>query len=219
MTESRQWMILVIAVITAWLIYLLAPILTPFAVAALFAYLGDPVTDWLETRGLSRTVAVSVVFVLLSLLAVGLLLIVLPAMEDQIFKLIEVLPAFVDWAKGMTGPLLERAESFGVNLLDRDRLVSMLQEHFKEATGVASTVLSSFAKSGMALVNWVMNLVLIPVVAFYLLRDWDLIIERVRELLPRRMEPTVASLAGESNLVLGAFLRGELTAMLGRGAV
>ncbi|MFK7955679.1 MAG: AI-2E family transporter [Lysobacterales bacterium] len=219
MTESRQWMVLVVAVITGWLIYLLAPILTPFAVAALFAYLGDPVTDWLETRGLSRTLAVCVVFVLLSLGMVGLLLIVLPALEDQIFRLIEVLPAFIDWVKNFAGPLLERAESAGVNLLDRDRLVGMLQEHFKEATGVASTVLSSFARSGMALVNWVMNLVLIPVVAFYLLRDWDVIVQRVRELLPRRMEPTVATLATESNAVLGAFLRGQLTVMLALGLV
>ncbi|MEM1089542.1 MAG: AI-2E family transporter [Pseudomonadota bacterium] len=219
MTESRQWMVLVVAVITAWLIYLLAPILTPFAVAALFAYLGDPVTDWLQKRGLSRTLAVSVVFVLLSVLVVGLLLVLLPLLEDQLVRLVEVLPAFVDWAKNAAGPLLERLESAGVNLFDRDRLVTMLQEHFKEATDIASTVVGSFARSGIALVNWIMNLVLIPVVAFYLLRDWDIIMARIRELLPRRLEPTVVTLASESNSVLGAFLRGQLTVMVALGVV
>ncbi len=219
MTESRQWMMLAVALISGWLIYLLAPILTPFAVAALFAYLGDPVTDWLQSRGLSRALAVSVVFVLLSLLIVALLLVVLPLLEDQILRLVDVLPAFVDWAKQAAGPLLERAENAGINVLDRDRLVAMLQEHFKEATGIASSVVSSFARSGLALVNWVMNLVLIPVVAFYLLRDWDLIVERVRELLPRTLEPTVATLASQSNSVLGAFLRGQLTVMLALGLV
>ena len=71
----------------------------------------------------------------------------------------------------------------------------------------------------MVLVGWVANLVLIPVVAFYLLRDWDRLMACLRELLPRRIEPTVTALARESDEVLGAFFRGQLLVMLGLGTI
>ena len=125
----------------------------------------------------------------------------------------------MDWAKGFAAPLLSRAEEMGVDLLDRDRIVALLQEHMGTATGFASNLVESFVSSGVAVVGWVMNLVLIPVVAFYLLRDWDVILSRVRELLPRRVEPTVVTLAAESNSVLGSFLRGQLTVMVALGVV
>jgi predicted PurR-regulated permease PerM len=71
----------------------------------------------------------------------------------------------------------------------------------------------------MVLLAWVANLVLLPVLIFYLLRDWDLLIERVRELLPRAVEPTISRLARQADEVLGAFLRGQLSVMIALGAI
>jgi predicted PurR-regulated permease PerM len=70
----------------------------------------------------------------------------------------------------------------------------------------------------MTVVGWVLNLVMVPVVAFYLLRDWDDLVERIHALIPRSIEPVVARLARESDDVLGAFLRGQLSVMLVLGA-
>ena len=69
------------------------------------------------------------------------------------------------------------------------------------------------------MLGWLMNLVLIPVVTFYLLRDWDLLIKGIRELLPRKIEPTVSTLASEINEVLGAFVRGQLMVMFALGVI
>ncbi len=69
------------------------------------------------------------------------------------------------------------------------------------------------------MLGWLMNLVLIPVVTFYLLRDWDLLIKGIRELLPRKIEPTVSTLASEIDEVLGAFVRGQLMVMFALGAI
>ncbi len=219
MSESRQWMTLALVAGGGWLIYLLAPILTPFAVAALLAYLGDPLADWLQRKGLGRTLAVTVVFVALVVFLIASLLLLIPLLEAQIVRLIEVLPAFVNWAKELVAPLLARAEELGLATIDREKVVGMLQGHLQEASGIAATVIGSITRSGAAIVGWILNLVLIPVVAFYLLRDWDVLMERIRELLPRHLEPTVVQLARESNTVLGSFLRGQLTVMLALGAI
>ncbi len=212
---------MVLALVTGggWLIYLLAPILTPFAVAALFAYLGDPITDWLERRGLGRTLAVTVVFLTLSLLVVAFGLLLIPLLEGQILRLIEVLPAFYDWARQVAAPLLARLEDLGLATIEREQVLAMVQEHLQQASGIAATIIGSITRSGAAIVGWILNLVLIPVVAFYLLRDWDRLIESVRELLPRNIEPTVVQLTRESNAVLGSFLRGQLTVMLALGVI
>jgi predicted PurR-regulated permease PerM len=80
-------------------------------------------------------------------------------------------------------------------------------------------VLASVSQSGLAVIGWIMNLLLIPVVTFYFLRDWDGMIVRVRELLPRNIEPRVMELARQSDEVLSAFLRGQLAVMLALGLI
>ncbi|MDJ0654801.1 MAG: AI-2E family transporter [Xanthomonadales bacterium] len=219
LTESRQWMILALVVGAGWLIYLLAPILTPFAIAAFLAYLGDPITDWLQRRGMGRTIAVTVVFLTLTLVAVVVVVIAVPLLEDQFRKLVVTLPSFFEWAKTQLSPVVARLNEMGVETLDRERVLEMVQPHLQQATGLATIVLGSITRSGVAIFGWAMNLVLIPVVAFYMLRDWDVVVQRVRELLPRHLEPTVVKLTTDSNAVLGAFLRGQLTVMLALGVI
>jgi predicted PurR-regulated permease PerM len=100
-----------------------------------------------------------------------------------------------------------------VQTLNLERLKQAIGAHWQEAGGFAATVLASVSQSGRALLGWVANLVLIPVVTFYLLRDWDVLVARVHDLLPRNSEPTVVRLARETDVVLGAFLRGQLSVM------
>ncbi len=219
LTTSQWWMVLVGFISMGWLLFQLSPVLTPFAIAALFAYLGDPVADWLETKRLSRTVAVVIVFLLLTLIVTVLLLVLIPTLNSQIGKLIDTLPSFIEWARTKLAPLIARLSDLGVSTPDKESLLEMASSHWQEAGGFAATLLSSVSKSGMAVVGWTMNLLLIPVVTFYLLRDWDVLKSRVQELLPRHVEPTISYLATESNSVLGSFLRGQLSVMLALGLI
>ncbi|WP_255210671.1 AI-2E family transporter [Methylogaea oryzae] len=98
--------------------------------------------------------------------------------------------------------------------MDLNQLTTMLSQHWQQAGGVATAVLQSLSQSGMAVIHWLMNLLLVPVVSFYLLRDWDQLVRHVHELLPRRVAETAESLAEEADEVLGAFLRGQLLVML-----
>jgi predicted PurR-regulated permease PerM len=219
-TLARRWQWLLIAAIAGWLIWLLAPVLTPFVLAALLGWLGDPWVDRLERVGRSRTMAVVLVFTLMILLLVLALVILVPMIERQIVTLIESLPTYRDWIVQRALPWVEQRTGLElVAWLDPDRLTEWVRGHWQQAGGVAATFFGYLSRSGFAVMAWVANLVLLPILTFYFLRDWDKLVERVAALIPRDHIATVNRLALESNDVLGAFLRGQFLVMLALGAI
>lgn len=212
--DRRVWQWLLLAAGVGVLIWLLAPILTPFVLSALLAWLGDPLVGRLERAGRARSTAVVLVFSLMSLvLLLGLLLLV-PLVEAQIGKFVQWLPRFGAWLTGTAVPWIETR--FDVSLaeyIDPSQLIDLLKSHWQQAGGVAASVFAHISQSGMAILGWVASLSLIPVVTFYFLRDWRPMLLSLQELLPRPLEPIVLKLARESDQVLGGFLRGQISVM------
>lgn len=219
MTDSNKWLILLPIVIAGGFLYLLAPVLTPFFVAALLAYLVDPWVDKLETYKLSRGLATAIVFTALLVMIVLLLLIFIPMLERQITLFIGKLPGYFDWLQNTALPWLLAHFGLEQTNLDLSVLQQTLAKNWQRAGGLAAGVLTSLSHSGLAFLAGLVNLLLIPVVTFYLLRDWDILMERIRELLPLNIEPVVVRLARQSDEVLGAFLRGQLLVMFGLGVI
>lgn len=219
MNDVRPWMVVASVIAAGWLLWLLAPVLTPFATGALLGYLGDPLVDRLQRLRLGRTLAVCVVFAGMLVVLVLALLLLVPLIESQVTRLIQSLPVYLEWIENRVTPWVQERFGAGVEVLDVDQLTVILREHWQQAGGIAATVLGSISRSGLAVIGWLMTLVLVPVVAFYFMRDWDYLVESVRELLPRRVEPTVVGLARESDEVLGSFLRGQLMVMLALGII
>ena len=219
MSDSQKWLVLAGALLVGGFLYLLAPILTPFLIAATLAYLGDPLVDKFEAYRWPRTAGVALVFgVLVVLLLAGVLLLV-PVLEEQIITLVAKWPAFVDWVQFTLLPWLARTMGVDVRTLNLDQFKQALMAHWQTAGGFAAMLFSSASSSGLALLGWLANLILIPVVTFYLLRDWDVLVARIRQLLPRQAEATVVRMAGEVDGVLGAFLRGQLLVMAALASV
>lgn len=214
MNDSQKWLLLALSIFGGVLIYLLGPVLTPFLIAALLAYLGDPVVDWMETRGLPRTAAVGGVFVLLMLVLVSLPLLLIPALEGQLSALIKGLPGYLQWLQKHFSPWLHQTLGIDPAVLDWARLKTAVQEHWMKFGSFAGGLVDWVSASGLALAGLLANVVLVPVVAFYLLRDWDSLLTQIRDMLPRRLEPGTVRLATECDEVLGAFLRGQLLVML-----
>lgn len=203
---------LVAVALAGWLTYLLAPILTPFVASALLAYIGDPLADRLEKLRLPRTLAVVFVF-LLTFLSVGLLvLLVLPLVQTQVVALLDALPGIIAqfeqvWLPRITDLLgIEPGEDVGIG--------AFITRYSDMAGSWGTTVLLSISRSGGALAAAVISLFLIPIVTFYLLRDWDFIVSRMGALVPSEERETVFRLARETDEVLGAFLRGQILVMI-----
>lgn len=216
---ARRWQWLIIAVIAGWLIWLLAPVLTPFALAALLGWLGDPWVDRLQRAGRSRTTSVVLVFALMLLLILLALLILVPMIERQIMTLIDSWPRAQQWLMETAIPWLETRFGVGISeWLDPQRLIELARTHWQQAGGIAATFFGYLSRSGLTFILWVVNIVLVPILTFYFLRDWDLLVERIASVIPRDHIDTVSRLARESDEVLGAFIRGQFMVMLAQGA-
>ncbi|MEM7279596.1 MAG: AI-2E family transporter, partial [Pseudomonadota bacterium] len=201
-----------------WLLNILAPVLTPFIAAALLAYVGDPLADRLEKWRVPRSLAVLLVFLLTFLAIAAIVLLVLPLVRAQATALISALPKYISYAQEHWLPFVSNlvgTESGG----DDVGLAAFVEKYGSMAGEWGTKVLASIGRSGGALLAALISLFLIPVLTFYLLRDWDLIIERIRKLVPRNKRETVFELAAQSDEVLGAFLRGQFLVMLGLATI
>lgn len=219
MTDSQKWFWFVMVFFSAWVIYLLAPVLSPFLLAAVFAYLGDPLVDRLQKYKLGRTWAVVIVFSVISLLLILFLLLLVPQIEKQIIYLIHKLPDYLNALQNKILPWLTSQLGMDEIKIDMATFKQWLGTHWQQAGGVAQFMLGSLSTSGLAVVGWIGSLVLIPVVTFYLLRDWDLFVARIQEFIPRNIEGKVSQITRESDDVLGAFMRGQLLVMLSLAAI
>ena len=208
-----QWTAVVLGVL--WLLWLLAPVLSPFALAALLGWLGDPLVDRLERARFKRNTAVILVFSAMSLLLLVAAVLLVPMLEQQIVTLVHSLPGYRDWFVGTALPWVEQRTGLEIlSWLDPERLFTLIREHWDRAGGIAATVLGYLSRSGFALLGLLANIVLLPVLTFFFLRDWDLLVARVGLLVPRDHADTVRTLARESDAVLGGFLRGQFLVML-----
>lgn len=215
----RQWWVAAgVAALALWFFISIEPVLMPFFVSMVLAYLGDPLADRLEALGLSRRLSVSLVFLLLTLIIVVALLLVVPVLGRQLGQLVESLPAVLSWVQQTMVPRVQSLTGLDLTT-DIDALRQALVDNWKETGTFAATLLSGVSRSGLALVGWIGNLALIPVVTFYLLLDWDVLVAKVRDWLPRRWEDTAKRLAGQCDEVLSSFLRGQLIVMLCLGII
>lgn len=208
---ALQWF--VIAAACTWLLYLLAPILTPFVAAAMLAYICDPLVRKLGKFRLSRTVATLLVMLTLLGVLVLLVLIMLPLLQKEINVFVGRMPALIEVIRLKLLPWLQ--QQFGMEIAwDAATLKDMLLGHLQNAGAAAAKMLPWLGGGGSALVVVVINILLTPVALFYLMRDWPLLLSQIEQILPRRQHGKVLEIAGEIDRVLAEFLRGQLSVML-----
>ena len=206
---ALPWFALASLLAFGWLVYLLGPILTPFLAGALLAYIFDPLVDRLQARGLSRTTGTLIVIVLAGLGVFTLLLVVLPLFQGQFTELSQRVPAALDLLQTRLLPWLEQI--FGLAI---DPNLSALKTWLTEkATQNGAAWLPTLQTGALAIVGVLANLLLIPVVMFYLLKDWDVMVGRVAALTPRAWMGRVTRVARAMDAVVGEFLRGQVAVM------
>jgi phosphoribosylaminoimidazole-succinocarboxamide synthase len=206
---STPWLAFAVLLVLGGLVYLLGPILTPFLAGALLAYIFDPLVDRLETRGLSRTAGTVVVIVLAGLAVLALLLVALPLFQGQFAELSQRVPAALDLLRTRFLPWLQQTFGIGIDF----NLAALKTWLTEKATQNGTAWLPSLQTGALAIVGVLANLLLIPVVMFYLLRDWDVMVARIATLAPRRWLETVTRIARDMDAVVGEFLRGQLAVM------
>ena len=224
----RGWMLLAGVFL---LLYWLSPILTPFLVAAILAYIANPIVDRIDNASVnlsrlsklgskfsceyspSRTSATIFVMALMFAIVSLLLLIVVPLLQKEVTLLAQKLPDYLINLRAKVEPWL--LHNFNIKLdIDVAQIQAILSKNWQSASNFAGQALLSLSSHGLALVSWLVNLLLIPLVLFYLLRDWHPLLAHIGQLVPRRYSAKTLEVAQEVDVVLGEFLRGQLTVML-----
>src|SRR5437867_9520768 len=205
------WLAAAIVTVAA-LLHFLGPILTPFLIGAILAYLGNPAVNWLRRRRVPRTVGTLLVMILVLLLIIALIVVLTPLVHTEFSQVAKRLPELAATFYAQVAPWL--SEKFGIDLqLDLASLKELIADNLASAESLSLKVLSGLKTGGTMLLGILINLLLIPVVMFYLLRDWNLLLARIDELLPRPWVPKVRTMAREIDDVLAEFLRGQLSVM------
>lgn len=210
--QRRNLIWLAVGVAALLLLWLLSPVLTPFIVAAVLAYALHPAVEALARRRVPRVVAVVLVEVAMIIAVLLVLLLMVPILSKELPLLREQIPLLADRANQTLVPLLKQ---YGVNVaLDTASIKAFVLKYLNaNLEDWLATVLSSARIGGSIVLALVGNLVLIPVVLFYLLLDWTALGERAGALIPPRLRPAVQGFLDECDEVLGQYLRGQLLVM------
>lgn len=200
-------------------LYLLEPILLPFVMGGLIGYLGDPVVDLLERRGVKRTLGVAVVFLLFSALIVGALVFAIPLLVEQLDILVRKVPLIYQWVTDQAVPWIQQRLNLPASKLPPVDWSGQLADNWQSVGKVTASTLRRITGSGIHLLVGLANLALVPVVAFYLMRDWDKLMDSALNLFPLAWQDRVAYLVGEADEVVGAFLRGQFVVMCALGVI
>jgi predicted PurR-regulated permease PerM len=193
------------------LFYLLAPILTPFALAAVLAYMLNPGVDWCERHRVPRSLGSALMVVLSAAVILGLVLVLIPVLEREVAALDARLPTLVSLANTRVAPLLE--QWFGVQVdFDVSALKALALQHVGQQD-ISSALVARFGSGGLAVIGVLGTLFLVPVVLFYVLVDAHQFVERLDAALPRAWHEQTVSFFAEIDSVLAQFLRGQLTVM------
>ncbi|MCL1825851.1 MAG: AI-2E family transporter [Betaproteobacteria bacterium] len=201
------------ALALAALLWLLAPILTPFALATVFAYLCNPAVDALARRRLPRPAAVLLVIAGLGLVFTALALVLLPMLYSKAVMLAQRLPKLIELFNEHASPLLNKY--FDIQLqLESAQFHAWIGQFLDGAQDLLPILLRHIGQSSMAIAAIFINLTLIPIVTFYLLQEWPRIIAGLSRALPRPWLPRAQRITTGIDTVLSQFCRGQVSVML-----
>lgn len=199
-------------------LWLLGPVLVPFVLGAALAYLGDPLVDRLENLRLSRTSGVVIVFSVITLGSLALIALLLPLLQQQLQTFLQRLPEYLQWIQTTALPAVGVSIPEGGHI-DAQSLRALVSDNWEQAGSIARELLAKATQSSGALLTLMVNILMVPVVTFYLLRDWDRLVAWIDGMVPRPAIGKVREIARETDNVLAAFLRGQLTVMVVLGLI
>ena len=191
----------------------LGSVLTPFLIGAILAYLGTPAVNRAEARGVPRSLSTLLVILFIGVLLAALFFVLVPLVQSEVVSVTRRLPDLFAQFTDRVAPFLE--EKFGITVaLDFESIRGFVTENAQQARDLSLRLLSGVRTGGAIVLSLLINLALIPVVMFYLLRDWKMIGAKLDDLLPRRWETKVHTVAREVDGVLAEFLHGQLLVMI-----
>lgn len=191
-------------------VYVLRSVLLPFVAGIIIGYLLDPLVDKFTRLKISRTWSTILVLILVVLIIVPTLVLIINVIDSQLSVFISVIPNYITSLLKKAEPLINELKGL-FPTIDAEKIRNYMHDNMANNLKILGKILRSLISSGMAIVNLISLLLITPVVAFYMLRDWDKFIAKVRSLLPRKSKKSIEQQAREIDRTLAGFIRGQLS--------
>lgn len=217
----RRILILAGIALILWVLYLLKPVVVPFVAAFLIAYLFSPLVNVLHRIGLARWLSISIVFIGIGIVVTLVMWYLVPLVWQQLMYARDSIPAGIHWINYTFLPWLSDSFNLVPMEIDTDQISSVVMDYVQTNYSADSiqAMLLKLAQSGLNFIQIGGTIVLIPIIAFYFLLDWDRMLDSLRRLIPRPYEKTTLNIVSECHSVLGAFVKGQFLVMLLLGVV
>jgi predicted PurR-regulated permease PerM len=217
----RRILILAGIALMLWVLYLLKPVVVPFVAAFLIAYLFSPLVDVLHRIGLARWLSISIVFIGIGVVVTLVMWYLVPLVWQQLMYARDSIPAGIHWINYTFLPWLSDSFNLVPMEIDTDQISSVVMDYVQTNYSADSiqAMLLKLAQSGLNFIQIGGTIVLIPIIAFYFLLDWDRMLDNLRRLIPRPYEKTTLTIVSECHSVLGAFVKGQFLVMVLLGVV
>ncbi|MFD1436791.1 chloramphenicol efflux transporter CxpE [Acinetobacter terrae] len=204
-----------------WVLYLLKPVVLPFIAAFLVAYLFSPLVDKLHKIGLPRWLSISIVFVGIGVVLTLAMWYLVPLVWQQLMYARDSIPAGIHWLNYTFLPWVSQTFSVDPMEIDTQQMSTVVMEYIQTNYSADSiqAMLLKVAQSGLNFIQIGGTVVLIPIIAFYFLLDWDRMLDSFRRLIPRPYEKSTLHIVNECHSVLGAFVKGQFLVMFLLGTV
>lgn len=208
---SRNWMFwLALLVFFCVSIYVLRSVLLPFVAGIIIGYLLDPITSKFEKLGLNRTIATVLVMFLMVIILFPLLILLVGVIDEQLGQFIASVPAYLSSLLKKIEPLFTELQSRFPSL-EADKIKMYIRSNMANGLKLVGSILRGVITSGFAFFNIISLILITPVVAFYMLRDWDKFVSKVDSLLPQQSKESIQTQAREIDHILAGFIRGQLS--------
>ena len=217
----RRIFILAGIALILWVLYLLKPVVVPFIGAFLIAYLFSPLVDKLHKIGLPRWLSISLVFVGIGVAIFLAMWFLVPLVWEQLMYAKNNIPGNIHWVNYTFLPWLSETFNLVPMEIDTEQMSAAIMEYIQTNYSADSiqAMLLKVAQSGLNFIQIGGTIVLIPIIAFYFLLDWERMLENMRRLIPRKYEKSTLTIVGECHEVLGAFVKGQFLVMFLLGVV
>lgn len=217
----RRVFILAGIALLLWTLYLLKPVVIPFVAALLVAYLFSPLVDKLHDVGLPRWLSISIVFIGIGIVLTLAIWYLVPLIWQQLMYARDNIPAIIGWINSTFLPWLSNTFNVVEMEIDTNQISDVVMNYVQ--TNYSANSIQAFllrlAQSGINFLQIGGTIVLIPIIAFYFLLDWDRMLGSLRRLIPRPYEKSTLKIVGECHSVLGAFVKGQFLVMILLGIV
>ncbi len=215
-SQTRFW--LLTFVLFAAALWILKPVLLPFAAGMAIAYFLNPVVDKLERRGVPRWLSALLVLGGFALIIALMALLILPLLQGQVGALVNAVPGYVEKGRNHLIPLFEDwLARFSPD--DVETIRDAAGQYVGDAASFAGKAVQNLVSSGIALIDVLALLIITPVVAFYMMRDWPQVTQTIDALIPRRPYPIVKEQLDEIGVSLSGFVRGQALVCVSLGFI